>query len=188
MKMSHTKLLIASLALIVMLGTGFAPTASQWIPLVSADGLAERQTADSLLTVYGEVYHTALTEGPEAVVSMMDPVARRHLLTTVRSLEYESVVSYIEKQADTWPNADTLSVRAVDRSGDWVRLTLTGTPRPGFGDDWTRYTMVLYRAHEDGYRMAAITSFEKETRDRYGYPVTLQEMELPELFRFPKVL
>lgn len=188
MKMSHTKLLISTLALIAILGTGFAPTSSQWRPTVTPEQLAERALADSLLTVYGQVYHTALTESPEAVVETMDPLGRSQLRETVRSLEYESVASYIEKQVTSWPNADTLAVHRVDRSNDWVRLTLTGAPRPGFGDDWTRYTMVLYRANSDGYRVAAITSFETETRDRYGYQVNLQEMELPELFRFPKVL
>jgi hypothetical protein len=186
--MSHTKLLIALLALVVLLGTGFAPTSSQWIPLVTEDDTAKRALADSLLTVYGHVYHAAVADGPKGVVSLMDPLGHEYLRRAVRSLEYRSVASYLEKQVSTWPDADTLFVRAVDRSNDWVRLTLTGKARPGFGRDWTRYTVVLFRSNGEEYCFAAMTSFEKQTRDQFGHAVSIHETELPELFRFPKVL
>ena len=72
-------------------------------------------------------------------------------------------------------------------AGNLARLTFAGPGEnhPSYGPQ-KRYTFVLYRRTDHGWKMAALTALDKAAADRFGYPVAYHDTELPAKLRFPR--
>lgn len=145
---------------------------------------------------------TALADSLEAVVDramlaveekrypdfmmLIDPNERPALEKMVNRQGYSSIKAYLDQQIHGWPHTDTLVVTDLVWDTAYARITFAGAGT-NFGRKPTvRYTIVMLRLTTRGWRLTAMTSFEKAAYDQYGNRLTYHETELPSKLRFPR--
>ena len=70
----------------------------------------------------------------------------------------------------------------------YARLEWTGGASSiGYREERVRYTFILFKRHNSGWKLAAISTLEKERYDPYGTELTYLETELPPKLRFPRL-
>lgn len=191
--------------LIILLGiltVGFSPgckldrPTSLVLPVISALGLTADQPlvdsvssplVDSLVGVFKGMTVAVKHRRPDVFLAFLDPEEEGKLQVLSVDYGYQSLTTYLMNHANLWPDPDTLIVFDVRRVGDLARLSFSGPGErsPRYGQQ-RRYTFVLYRLTERGWKMAAVSALEKPERDMYGYPVAYDDMELPSKLRFPR--
>jgi hypothetical protein len=166
------------------------------LPVISALGLKTEQSLidsvsspliDSLVGVFKGMTVAIKHRRPDVFLAFLDPEEEGKLQVLSVGYGYESLTTYLMNHANYWPDPDTLIVFDIRRLGDLARLAFAGPGErsPRYGRQ-RRYTFVLYRLTEHGWKMAAISALEKPERDLYGYPVAYDDMELPSKLRFPR--
>ncbi|HOD66293.1 MAG TPA: hypothetical protein PLR32_03850 [candidate division Zixibacteria bacterium] len=177
---------------------------SAWVILLLGSALAcsvaENRTAaphselppviDTLRGLFDELQQAVLQGQPERFSALLDPAQADTLEKLIRKHGYLSLRSYIERQFARWPNLDTLQLYEIKESGDYIRLTYAG-PGTSFGAhrERVRYTFLLYKRIKGTWRLAAVTDFESDRYDPYGYGCELSyhETDLPPRLRFPRL-
>ncbi len=95
----------------------------------------------------------------------------------------------LERQLGSWPNLDTLVFEDLVHRPPYARVAFTGAGAYARFDDRVRYTFLLFRQNDrgDGWRVAGVSSLEKDRFDRYGTELSYLETELPSQLRFPRL-
>ncbi|MCB2231477.1 hypothetical protein KQH82_12235 [bacterium] len=143
--------------------------------------------ADSLLDIFRGMSVAVTHNRPDVFKAFLHPDARGELQLRTRRYGFQSLMTYLHNHAGDWPNPDTMIVYDLVSDSLNARLTLVGRGRYwGSGPKRLRYTFLLFRRSPNGWKLAALSSLEKDRTDPYGYPITYQEMELPPKLRFPR--
>ena len=145
--------------------------------------------ADSLSSVYGELKQATSDNRSDDFFACLDPIEAYHIKKLAVSNGYRKVKSFIERKYAYLPDLDTLSFHEIKRAGDYVRLTYVGAgTRLGYRTERARFTFLLFRDCDDGWKLSAMSSIERDRFDQYGYEITYHETDLPPKFRFPRIL
>jgi len=155
---------------------------------VSEPPAAARALADTLVQILDRLRETAHTNRSEEFLGMLDSAEAVRLRHLASRNGFHSLRTYVEHLFAYWPDPDTLSLGDVVYNDPYARLTLTHDCEPGqFREEAVRYTFVLFKKEEAEWRLAAISSLEKERFDPYGTEVGYLETELPPKLRFPRL-
>lgn len=188
--------------LIGVLLVGFSPgctlekPSSLALPIVAALGLQADQPlvdsvnsplVDSLVATFKGMTVAVKHRRPDVFLAFLDPQEKGKLQVLSVRYGYQSLTTYLMNHANYWPDPDTLIVFDLICEGDLARLAFAGPGEesPRYGQQ-RRYTFVLYRRTDHGWKMAAISALEKPERDLYGHPVAYNDLELPSKLRFPR--
>lgn len=180
--------LLSLLAAVTALALGLACSEAQNQTGVPAS--TQPVIVDTLRVIFDELQQAVLQGQPEKFRSLLDPAQADTLRKLIRKHGYLSLRSYIERQFANWPNLDTLELYQIRQSGSYVRLAYKGPgSNLGHRQPWVRYTFLLFKQHQDRWRLAAVTSIEAEQYDPYGYGYELSyhETDLPPRLRFPRL-
>ncbi|MBD3401885.1 hypothetical protein GF420_03240 [candidate division GN15 bacterium] len=171
---------------------GPPPVFNRVARVVTDDPLAhiepvQEPLADSLIDLFKGMSISVSHNRPDIFQAFLHPEAEGELLMRTRSYGFESLMTYLRSHAGDWPDPDTLVVSDVVADSTSARLTLVGPGRHwGSGPERLRYTFLLFRQSDKGWRLLALSSLEKERTDPYGYPISYHETELPPSLRFPR--
>lgn len=144
--------------------------------------------ADSLTAVFDDLKEAWQENRSVEFFDLLDPAQAGKLLAVARQHGYASIRPLIGWQFGSWPDLDTLNFRELKEAQDYARLTFTGSGRKAsYFPARIKYTFLLFRRTGGSWKLAAITSLEKQKRDRYGYEITYHETELPPKLRFPRL-
>lgn len=144
---------------------------------------------DSLTAVFDDLKEAVRENQPDMFLDLLDSAEAAHLQRLIRQHGYTSLKSFIGRQFDAWPDLDTLNFYELRRAGDYVRLSFTGRgTKFGYKTERVKYTFLLFRKSDQRWKLAAMTSLEKEQYDPYGYEIIYHETELPPKLRFPRLL
>ena len=189
-------LIIVLSALVLVVSEGLDEPKELITPMAVALGLepppppvdsVQGPLVDSLVGVFKGMTVAIKHNRPDVFMAFLDPEEEGKLQVTSVSYGYESLKTYLMNQGNYWPDPDTLIVFDLVTAGNLARLTFAGegAPHPSYGPQ-RRYTFVLYRRTDNGWKMAALTALDKAATDRFGYPVAYHDTELPAKLRFPR--
>jgi hypothetical protein len=145
----------------------------------------EGPQVDSLVATFKGMSVAIKYNRPDVFIAFLDPHAEGKLQMATQRFGYTSLKNYLVNQSGVWPDPDTLLVTDLVTEDEYARLTFIGYGR-GSSNEMYRYTFALFRRTDHGWRLSALSWLEKPSVDRYGYPVTYHETELPPSLRFPR--
>jgi hypothetical protein len=144
--------------------------------------------ADSLVAVVDRAMAAVEQQRFPDFMQLIDPKVRPELDRMVTRQGYSSLKAYLAQQMHGWPQTDTLVVTDLVWDTAYARITFSGAGTKYGRKPTVRYTIVMLKLTQQGWRMNAMTSFEKEAYDQYGNRLTFHETELPSKLRFPRPL
>ena len=142
--------------------------------------------ADSLISVVDRATTAVTDRRYPDFLKLVDPIERGQLERIVSQYGYSSLKAYLDQQMHGWPNTDTLVLADLVSDSTHARITFTGNGNKLGQKPTIRYTIVMLRLTSEGWRLAAMTSIEKDAEDMYGNQMTYHETELPTKLRFPR--
>lgn len=143
---------------------------------------------DTLAGIFDEVRQAALDNDAKKFLSMLDPVQADDLERLSQRNGFKSLRTYLETQFVNWPDIDTMTYGNLVTWNEYARLHYTGGgTRIGHRTKKTRYTCFLFRRHDSGWKLEAMTALEKDSYDPYGWAIVLHETDLPPKLRFPRL-
>ena len=149
---------------------------------------AAQALADTLVQILDRLRETAHTNESEEFLSLLDSAEAVRLRSLANRNGFRSLRTYVEHLFAYWPDPDTLAFGDIVRADPYVRLSLTRDGQPGrYKAETVRYTFVLFKRESAQWRLAAISSLEKERFDPYGTELSYLETELPPKLRFPRL-
>lgn len=173
---------LALLVLLVLSGCLDRRDSSNDNPL-RAPGLS-----DTLVTIFEAMVSAATTDRSD---QFKDFLARSEIDRLERIQSGYGSVSLdwcLERQLGSWPDLDTLVFEDLVHRPPYARVAFTGAGAYARFDDRVRYTFLLFHRNDqgDGWRVAGVSSLEKDRFDRYGTELSYLETELPSQLRFPR--
>ncbi len=144
--------------------------------------------ADTLVQILDRLRETAHTNQAEEFLGMLDSAESVRLRGLASRNGFHSLRTYVEHLFAYWPDPDTLALGDLIFDDPYARLTLTRDCKAGqYKEETVRYTFVLFKKEEAQWRLAAISSLEKDRYDLYGTELSYLETELPPKLRFPRL-
>lgn len=148
--------------------------------------------ADTLMSVFAEITRTIGVTGagcPDEFFQYVHPDEVAKLQQIALRHGYSSLKAYLNNQLRGWPDPDTLILSGVVDNGIYARLALVGNGTTfGHGKHQRRYTFLLFKKCDGGWKLAAMAALEKDAQDIYGNVMTYHETDLPSTLRFPRLL
>lgn len=149
--------------------------------------LIDTPQADSLLAVFQEITASVTEERFDDFLSLIDIDERQELDRLIKNHGYSSIKAYLRSQMHGWPNPDTLTLSQLLSDESYARLTFTGQgEKLGGRRGFVRYTVIMLKRSDMGWRLAGMSSLDKAAADSYGHPMTFHETDLPARLRFPR--
>lgn len=143
--------------------------------------------ADTLVAIFAEIKAAVMDDRAEDFVRFLDPIEAARLLPA-RKRRNGSLGSYLRHRLAGWPDPDTLQFEDLIHEPPYARVALSGSAgRFGYRQERVRYTFVLFKRQQETWRIAAVSSLEKERLDPYGTELSYLETELPPKLRFPRL-
>jgi len=144
--------------------------------------------ADTLVQILDRLRESAHANEAEEFLGLLDSAESVRLRHLASRNGFHSLRTYVEHLFAYWPDPDTLALSDIIHHDPYARLTLTHDCKPGqYKDETVRYTFVLFKKEAAEWRLAAISSLEKDRYDPYGTELNYLEMELPPKLRFPRL-
>jgi len=149
---------------------------------------AAQALADTLVQILDRLRESAHSDRADEFLGMLDSAEAVRLRRMASRNGFGSLRTYVEHLFAHWPDPDTLRLGDVIHADPYARLTLTHHCAPGmYKEESIRYTFVLFKKEDSEWRLAAISSLEKERYDPYGTELSYLETELPPKLRFPRL-
>ncbi len=149
---------------------------------------AARALADTLVQILDRLRETAHSNEAEEFLGLLDSAESVRLRHLANRNGFHSLRTYVEHLFAYWPDPDTLTLDDITCDDPYARLTLTRDCRPGrYKRESVRYTFILFKKEAAQWRLAAISSMEKDRYDPYGTELSYLETELPPKLRFPRL-
>lgn len=150
--------------------------------------MAKPPLADTLLTVLRDLQKAALSNRPEDLVPFLDTAETRRLTFACHVYGRTALSQYLRARFDGWPDPDTLRLVDLTVELPYARVALAGEGEHLPGDNQrVRFTFLLFRNVKSGWRLAFVSTLDKERYDRYGTRLSFLETELPHDLRFPRL-
>jgi len=144
--------------------------------------------ADTLVGIFHELKAAALSDRANDLVGMLDSAEARRLRRVCGHYSLPGLRQYLETRFAGWPDPDTMSLEDLTVEPPYARIALAGAAEQvGRRDERVRFTFLLFRQVSQNWRLAAVSTLEKNRYDRYGTPLGFLETELPSTFRFPRL-
>ena len=154
----------------------------------AADGQsAPPPLGDSLVSIFEEIVSAAVTDRSEDFKDLLASSEAERLGRISRGYGGVSLGWCLERQLGSWPNLDTLTFEDLVHKPPYARVAFTGAAPLARYDDRVRYTFLLFRQSDSGWRLAGVSSLEKDRYDQYGTELGYLETELPGQLRFPRL-
>ncbi len=149
--------------------------------------IGEIAMADSLLQIFREITASVNEQRFQDFMLLVDPDERQELDDLVKNHGYSSIKAYLQRQMYGWPNQDTLKLSELISDETYARMTFTGRgERLGGREGFVRYTFVMLKRSDLGWRLSGMSTLEQEVVDLYGNPMAYHETDLPARLRFPR--
>jgi hypothetical protein len=142
---------------------------------------------DTLSTIYEAIVTAATTDRHENFRKMLVLSETQRLDRIRENYGAMSIGWCLERQLGSWPNLDTLVFEDLVHQPPYARVSFSGAGAYAAYDDRVRYTFLLFRQNDTGWRLAGVSSLEKDRFDRYGTELGYLETELPSQLRFPRL-
>ena len=144
--------------------------------------------ADTLVSIFHELKAAALSDRASDLVSLLDSAEARKLRRVCGHYSLPGLRQYLETRFAGWPDPDTLKLEDLTVQPPYARITFAGAAEQmGRREDRVRFTFLLFRRVSQNWRLAAVSTLEKDRCDPYGTPLSFLETELPSVFRFPRL-
>ncbi len=144
--------------------------------------------ADTLATVFKQIKLAVDENRPDDFLHLMDPDEAGRLDRLVRRDGFASLRTFLEHHFVNWPDLDTLCYDGLIHEASYARLTFRGNGRkPSNRTRRVRYTFLLFRRFDNGWKLAAVSGLEKDRYDSYGTELSYLETDLPSRLRFPRL-
>ena len=126
-----------------------------------------------LLEGYNLVKQTAEFRQVREIMPWIDPDMLNFTRRQLKKMGYKSVYSYLENNYTNLPQLDTLEFFKADSSNGYYRVTFKGKGLDYGNMEQVRYTMIVFRYHENIWKLSSVHQVSKDRYDMYGYPVSL---------------
>jgi len=144
--------------------------------------------ADTLVDVFSELQDAISVREYDRFLELLDPVEATRLKQLARRHGFASLHNYIRLQFAEFPDPDTLAFVGITEGAGYARVEFAGrADQFGHREERVLYTFILYKRQSSGWKVAAISSLEKERFDSYGTEVSYFETDLPPRLRFPRL-
>jgi len=144
--------------------------------------------ADTLWGEFSELTSALMEHRLNDFFALVDPDEAVKLQQITRQHGYSSLKAYLENQLRGWPDPDTLAFSDVISTEQYARLTIVGSGCSfRRGEQRLRYTFLLFKRSNEQWKLAAMSTLEKDRYDPYGYEISYHETDLPSRLRFPRV-
>ena len=144
--------------------------------------------ADTLVAIFHELKAAALSDRANDLITLLDSAEARKLRRVCGHYSLPGLRQYLETRFAGWPDPDTMSLEDLTVEPPYARIALAGAAEQvGRRDERVRFTFLLFRQVSQNWRLAAVSTLEKNRYDRYGTPLGFLETELPSTFRFPRL-
>jgi len=142
---------------------------------------------DTLVTIFEAIVSAAMTDRSEAFRDFLVSSEAERLDRIRESYGSVSLGWCLERQLGSWPDLDTLEFEDLVHRPPYARVAFSGAGAFAAYKDRVRYTFLLFRQNDYGWRLAGVSSLEKDRFDRYGTELGYLETELPSQLVTPEV-
>jgi hypothetical protein len=144
--------------------------------------------ADTLVAIFHELKAAALSDRANDLVNFLDSAEARRLRRVCGYYSLPGLRQYLESRFAGWPDPDTLTLEDFTFQPPYARIAFAGAgSQIGRREERVRFTFLLFRQVSASWRLAAVSSLEKDRYDRYGTQLSFLETELPSSLRFPRL-
>jgi len=153
----------------------------------SAD-VRQSPLVDTLVTIFRDLQKASLSNRPEELVGFLDSAEARRFKSARKLYGDSGLRQYLEARFGGWPNPDTMLLEDLTVEPPFARIALAGEGAyMGANVERIRYTFLLFRRVKTGWKLASVSTIEKDRYDRYGTELGYFETELPPTLRFPRL-
>lgn len=142
---------------------------------------------DTLVTVFEAIVSAATTDRSEDFRDFLVLSEAERLDRIRKSYGSVSLGWCLERQLGSWPDLDTLEFEDLVHRPPYARVAFSGAGAFAAYQDRVRYTFLLFKQNDRDWRLAGVSSLEKDRFDRYGTELGYLETELPAQLRFPRL-
>lgn len=144
--------------------------------------------ADTLVAIFHELRAAALSDRANDLITLLDSAEARRLRRVCGHYNLPGLRQYLETRFAGWPEPDTLTLEDLTFQPPYARIAFVGAgSQMGQRDKRVRFTFFLFRQVSQDWRLAAVSTLEKDKYDRYGTQQSFFETELPSSLRFPRL-
>lgn len=144
--------------------------------------------ADTLVSIFHELKAAALSDRANDLITLLDSAEARKLRRVCGHYSLPGLRQYLETRFAGWPDPDTLKFEDLTVQPPYARIAFAGAAEQmGRKEDRVRFTFLLFRQVSQNWRLAAVSTLEKDRFDPYGTRLGFLETELPSTFRFPRL-
>jgi len=144
--------------------------------------------ADTLVAIFHELKAAAQADRANDLVNLLDSAEARRLRRVCGHYSLPGLRQYLDTRFAGWPDPDTMRLEDLTFQPPYARIVFTGSgSQLGQREERIRFTFLLFRQVSSNWRLASVTTLEKNRYDQYGTPVGFFETELPSTLRFPRL-
>ena len=143
---------------------------------------------DTLVAIFQGMKEVAFANRVADITGFLETAEAARLSRISRNYGSATLGWCLERQLGSWPDPDTLDFEDLIYQPPYARIALSGPGRfASYREDRVCFTFFLFKREQDTWRLAAVSSLEKERFDPYGTELSYLETELPSKLRFPRL-